>query len=113
MPPFINDTQCCCANCCHNLGYLKFIYKFRKKVYKTAWDKKTGFSGENGCRLPRELRSGVCIGHRCEQLSWKDEKLLNTVIDHNHHVFESAILEMNEKIAKTGVQTGVQTGVLN
>jgi len=74
-----NKIYCCCRNCAVNIGYLQVIPDEMRIINKIAskFSKKTGFWSNEGCRLPRELRSGLCLTFRCMEsiktIEHKDE----------------------------------------
>jgi len=66
---FING--CCCGDCKNKIGYLHTIYFENLKEYVSKWDYKDGFfEVGKGCRLSIELRSGMCLGQRCNYERW-------------------------------------------
>ncbi len=82
------DFQCppdkkffCCTNfgCKKNCGFFEweeiafFSDKERDEIL-SLWDNKSGFQGENGCVLPRELRSYVCLQWSCRHSKTKNKK---------------------------------------
>ena len=61
----------CCSMCSKHGGYLVRHYSDKdiKKIRKDFdWDKDKGFLGDEGCKLPYTIRSGVCIGFMCLNL---------------------------------------------
>ena len=61
-----NYIMCCCSGCKGSIGYLLVIPYEDIKIYAAKFDEETGFWRKDGCSLPRELRSGVCLGHHCK-----------------------------------------------
>lgn len=72
---FGGDSACkqcpgnCCAACAANVAYRDDEWqdpkgwKALKREY--GWDRKLGFKGETGCKLPLTERSHVCLGFQC------------------------------------------------
>jgi len=65
----------CCADCAKYKGWYdnerdelhtQFTIDEQKQI-KQCWDEKTGFLGENGCKLPRRLRSYTCLSTDCKK----------------------------------------------
>jgi hypothetical protein len=61
-----NNIMCCCGGCKGSIGYLLVIPYEDIKIYAEKFDEETGFWRTDGCSLPREFRSGVCLGHHCK-----------------------------------------------
>ena len=57
----------CCNECFDNNAYFQEIdeeyYAYLKERF--GWTKK-GFLGDDGCKLPRELRSRICLSYSCQ-----------------------------------------------
>ena len=54
---------CGCERCVAYRGYFRAD---EVRPDKKFWNDETGFLGIDGCRLPRELRSDVCLGFNCK-----------------------------------------------
>lgn len=66
------NAGACCLGCSvarkefyENGGLPEFDNKDRKTV-KSCWDDKKGFSGNEGCRLPRRLMPTECLEYTCK-----------------------------------------------
>lgn len=59
--------MCCCGGCKHFCGHLSWISYKNLPVYAANFNDITGFWTENGCSLPRELRSEVCLSKICSR----------------------------------------------
>jgi len=59
----------CCDSCSENLGHFRRIPRSDIEIMEDLWDPENGFLGENGCRIPFEDRSSICIIHKCKHLS--------------------------------------------
>jgi len=75
--------NCCCKQCAHELGYLDHegIYTKYIDVYNKAWNNQSGFYDSSiGCKLPRFLRSLICLSYCCNShVSRKDQKIILAV----------------------------------
>lgn len=71
---FGGDVACkqcpgkCCSNCAPTRGYHDLdepqeVTEARMKKY--GFDKKRGFKGANGCKLPVTERSSTCLAYAC------------------------------------------------
>jgi hypothetical protein len=75
-----SDKMCCCAGCYDYLGFLKTITFDDLSVYTELFDESTGYWRKDGCSLPRELRSEVCLIFNCSSKITDAEKdLLNLI----------------------------------
>jgi hypothetical protein len=65
------EFHCCeTFGCQEHCGFfeweeISFFSEEEKEKILSSWDNETGFLGEGGCVLPRELRSFVCLSHSC------------------------------------------------
>lgn len=60
----------CCLGCAHANGYLDLSVEMSDAVkQKFGWDEVRGFSTNVGCRLPREIRSPICLKFYCGPIS--------------------------------------------
>lgn len=57
--------KCCCGGCRNNIGYLRHVTYSTLNRYADLFDEQNGYWQPTGCVLPRELRSTVCLRHRC------------------------------------------------
>ena len=58
--------MCCCNKCAESRGYLRVMTLRQLPVYAEHWNDVTGFwLKDKGCMLPRDLRSGTCLGYAC------------------------------------------------
>ena len=62
----------CCRDmgCMKNCGFfewleISFFSDKEKDDILSLWDDTKGFQGDNGCVLPRELRSYICLNFAC------------------------------------------------
>ncbi len=73
------SERCCCAGCHQNVGYLGAINHEDFEEYAKLFNNKVGFGfwTKNGCSLPRELRSVICLTYCCdsEKLSVAEREL--------------------------------------
>jgi hypothetical protein len=67
----------CCTDCYNALGYIRHQptdeeYKIYTRLFKN--NNQDGFWTPNGCSLPRELRSVICLSYSCydSQVSRED-----------------------------------------
>lgn len=63
--PSRKKKMCCCEGCQSNVGYFSRIPEHWLSFYAEHWNPGYGFWGKNGCQLPREYRSGICLSHVC------------------------------------------------
>lgn len=69
------NPKCCCNRCWKHAGYLKDdILLAPLSVYRNAWSKRNGFWSSQGCRLPAELRSIICLRFTCHEYDLKYEE---------------------------------------
>jgi hypothetical protein len=69
-PPNREFFCCKTMGCMKNCGFFEWleIAFFSDKEIEailSLWDDEMGFQGENGCVLPRELRSYICLNFAC------------------------------------------------
>ena len=65
---------CCCGECEKKMGYLEIIFFDHLDEYANAWSPKTGFFKPNeGCQLPRKLRSKTCLCYSCNETPAQNE----------------------------------------
>lgn len=68
---FGGETPCksckgaCCLGCALSHGYIDNKDRFNELAQKYGFDVKYGFQTENGCAIPLEERSGVCVSYMC------------------------------------------------
>ena len=98
--PCLNTTNCCCSPCVEFYGYLKYVKDSDKPVYDAAFDEKTGFLGESGCRLPRELRSATCLAHLCGEAKEKKDPAIRPGL----HVIRKVMLSLEKTVEDTEVR---------
>ncbi len=55
----------CCKDCNTTIGYKKFIKKSQIEEIAEKYNTETGFWTENGCSLPIEHRSLICLSYYC------------------------------------------------
>lgn len=70
----------CCARCAMEGGYLKFFSK-KEKHYLKLFDRQRGFLSDEGCTLPVELRSLICVCYCCNAQGDEMERKYNLSID--------------------------------
>lgn len=58
----------CCSGCYANMGYLGAVQTDKTRYYRGKFTHPKGFLTENGCSLPREERSLICVGYFCEKI---------------------------------------------
>lgn len=63
----------CCGSCHHNVGYLRIKEKDLPDKYKEYFTYPKGFLGDNGCKLPVEMRARRCIIYSCRDSNISDE----------------------------------------
>lgn len=72
--------DCCCKDCWYSHGHFQNICdikqrkEFEERARKYNWTEK-GFLGDNGCKLPRYLRSNTCLRHICGKIDKELEKI--------------------------------------
>lgn len=72
-----NTVLDCCEGCNETFGWLKYIAESDLETYANLYDPVVGFyDSENGCKLPRNLRSSICNSYQCPSA-----KLLNSESD--------------------------------
>jgi hypothetical protein len=64
----------CCTGCAEKLGYLKNIPAEAHDLLLSRYHKEDGFWTSNGCSIPWEYRSPVCLSYRCKSLRDAEEK---------------------------------------
>jgi hypothetical protein len=64
-------SMCCCNGCHNNKGYFSNIKIFKERAKAYKFNKEKGFLTENGCSIPRELRSHVCLRFTCTKMEKK------------------------------------------
>ena len=62
----------CCRACAHNVGYLNTTCPELPPEYLAYFDSIKGFWTENGCGLPREMRSRRCVIYVCRDANISD-----------------------------------------
>jgi hypothetical protein len=79
------EAGCCCTKCYENFGYLQFIPESEMETYKLCWGPLGFFEPGKGCRLPKRLRSGMCLKFVCRwaHLDSRDQYIL----DHLSNLF--------------------------
>jgi hypothetical protein len=93
-----NYAMCCCGGCKGALGYLKTISYKDVNTYAEKFDEKTGFWRTDGCSLPRELRSGICLRHNCKsKLTDVELDLMSLLTDYTPNSRKKAIEEYKKK----------------
>ena len=68
-----NVGRLCCRNCHHYAGYLRVKERDLPEEYRPYFTFPEGFLGEDGCRLPREMRSRRCIIYVCRDSLISDD----------------------------------------
>jgi len=61
----------CCDKCLSHCGYFEweeifFFSEEEREEILSFWNNGTGFLRKDGCILPRELRSYVCLSYACK-----------------------------------------------
>jgi hypothetical protein len=94
-----NNIMCCCGGCKYTMGYLKTISYFDLPTYTKLFNNETGFWRNDGCSLPRELRSVICLGHNCKSHVTDAEHDLIDLISGlvNHISFQDKIIIYGKK----------------
>ena len=67
----------CCNGCRSHYGYFEwretgYFSKEDKNKILSSWDNDTGFNRKEGCVLPREIRSLVCLSFECRHSKTKE-----------------------------------------
>jgi len=90
---------CCCGGCENAVGYLTDISYPDIDTYAKLFDVKTGFWREDGCSLPRDLRSFVCLRQTCQSSCTDAEKDLFDLIRNleNEYAFQRDVIKYDEK----------------
>lgn len=75
------EDRRCCPTCFHSVGHIRRIPADVDilKLYAEAFSEPNGFWTPNGCTLPRQLRSEVCVTYHCygkAHLSIEDQFVL-------------------------------------
>lgn len=71
----------CCRGCSSSMGYLRKD-RFLEVKERFNFTEKYGFlEPGKGCKLPRNERSGICLGYACSQFSKEDLTLANSIND--------------------------------
>lgn len=85
------DRMCCCCNCHHEIGYLKYIVDTDLATYAKHFTHTQGFWSENGCKLPRQLRSSICVFFNCNH----DDPVFRKVYD-----LRDIVMDMERRIER-------------
>ena len=91
---FLTDKGCC-GSCKMSGGYLdrhynaKEIKQIKKDFHFDNSKDGKGFLGLQGCKLPYNIRSGVCIGYTCGRLYERlsDSGVNKTLLNDKHDVW--------------------------
>lgn len=95
---YVSTNMCCCEGCHANFGYISYVNDFRTLKYLyTLYDIHTGFWRENGCILPRKLRSVTCLMHRCNNHGVSD------AVSDLMKILDEGLIEIDNYMVKHGV----------
>lgn len=59
------NIMCCCGGCRSSIGFLRELFYKDIPLYAELFDEDTGFWRKDGCALPRDLRSPLCLRYNC------------------------------------------------
>jgi len=86
-----SNSRCCCDGCRHSVGFLKDmspeVVLKNLSTYAELFNSKTGYWRENeGCVLPRKLRSRTCLHYHCnfKDMKPEDKMYLSFLKDGNY-----------------------------
>ena len=63
----------CCDHCYAKVGYQEVKAQELPKEYLPHFSNPKGFLGDNGCKLPREMRSSICITYICDDCALSEQ----------------------------------------
>ena len=88
----------CCQNCAAATGHFRGDLLMSPKVLQLkkeyGFDDKTGWLGENGCKLPVNERSAACLGWYCLKLDPLIDK--KVISDLSRKVYNQEAQQVNE-----------------
>ena len=91
----LNETLCskcstnCCRDCRYTRGYFEYshdnITEMNERMSEFKFTERRGFLGKTGCKLPRHLRSYICLAFTCfameRKLGTEMHELKRSILD--------------------------------